>query len=149
MTWHLVVSLRHRSIRKSVFLLPITDYRWNLPRPLERINETFPGDIEAPPMSEAKQGKQIDTTEYSTTDYKSGQTDTLSFPGATLSSDEDYSNFSRAPTAPKLQALPVMAKPVVIEQSIVSQSDTSSIVESDHVGSSPKESAPFSYGSRI
>jgi len=155
MTWHTIVSIRFLSQRRSVFALPITDYRWNLPKERARINETFPGDVEAPAPCEAKQA-HIDSFDYTTpsfpttSDYKAtttATTDTLSFP-ATVGT-EDYNNYSRttAAASPSKQAnmdtLPARAQPVILEQS--SHSDTSSVVE----GSSPITEAPFSnYGRR-
>ncbi|KAF8601872.1 hypothetical protein BDV93DRAFT_524435, partial [Ceratobasidium sp. AG-I] len=138
-TWHMIISIRHISSRRSVFALPITDYRWKLPKELERINETFPGDLEAPP-SPVKEGKQPEYSNYTSNDlsYKgttelTTASDTISFP--VTSSVGTYSNYDR-PVAAKstLDTLPARSQPVVLEQSTVTHSDTSSIAESDRAG---------------
>ncbi|KAG9110287.1 hypothetical protein FRC07_008211 [Ceratobasidium sp. 392] len=152
--WHMVVSIRFISQRKNVFTLPITDYRWTLSKELARVNQTFPADVEAASPKESKQHQQhTDSFDYSapsfptSSDYKgattTATTDTLSFP-ATVGTEE-YNNYSR-PAHAKMDALPAARKqPVVLEQSIVAQSDTSSIAE----GSSPITEAPFNYSRRI
>ncbi|KAB5587893.1 hypothetical protein CTheo_8666 [Ceratobasidium theobromae] len=148
--WHTTVSMRYIKSRKNVFVHPIGDYRWKLPTPLERIHVVFPADVEADGISERKESKDLGSTQYSSTDYatKSAQSDTLSFPVSSTS--DDYNNFSR-PSAPSakatLTALPVGVKPLVLQQSIVTKSDASSIVESDQASSthSPNKYAPFAY----
>ncbi|KAJ1301921.1 hypothetical protein OPQ81_000760 [Rhizoctonia solani] len=87
-----------------------------------------PTDVEKAAAKE----KQLETL---SAEYTSRGTDSLSFPLTPTS--EEYSNFSR---------LPVNPKPVVLVQSSVTKSDTSSIVE--EIDSSPKAQAPFSYDSK-
>lgn len=122
--------------RRNVFALPITDYRWKLPRELERINETFPGDLEAPP-SPVKEGKQPEYSNYTSNDLSfkgtaemTSATDSISFP--VTNSTGAYSNYERpAPAKATLDTLPARAQPIALEQSTVTHSDTSSITESE------------------
>ncbi|KAG8773950.1 hypothetical protein FRC12_002216 [Ceratobasidium sp. 428] len=152
MAWHLIVSIRYLNQRRSVFALPITDYRWTLPKERTRVNETFPADVESSPK-ETKQTHGTESFDYSapsfptSSDYKgttTATTDTLSFP-ATVG-NEDYNNYSRSAGQSKMDTLPAKKQPVVLEQSTIAHSDTSSIAE----GSSPTTGSPFSnYARRI
>ncbi|KAG8698671.1 hypothetical protein FRC11_014226 [Ceratobasidium sp. 423] len=128
-TWHVIIAARYMRSRPGYFTTPIPDYRWTLSRPLERLEpQSPPTDVE----KAATKAKALETT---STEYTSQGTDSFSFP--LTSTNEDYSNFSR---------LPVNPKPVVLTQSTVAKSDTSSIVE-ERDGTS-KAQAPFSYGSK-
>ncbi|KAF8755609.1 hypothetical protein RHS01_05335 [Rhizoctonia solani] len=107
---------------------PHPDYRWTLTRALDRLEPQSPStDVEKAAAKE----KQLETT---SSDFTSRATDSVSFPLTPTS--EDYSNFSRLPANPK---------PVILEQSTVTRSDTSSIVEAEGAG---KVHAPFSYDSK-
>ncbi|CAE6471740.1 unnamed protein product [Rhizoctonia solani] len=127
-TWHLIIAARYMRTRPGYFTTPIPDYRWNLTRPLDRLEPALPpSDIEKAAAKE----KQLETT---SSEFTSRATESLSYPLTPTS--EDYSNFSRLPANPK---------PVVLEQSTITRSDTSSIVEAEGEG---KTQTPFSYGSK-
>ncbi|QRV82235.1 hypothetical protein RhiJN_10250 [Ceratobasidium sp. AG-Ba] len=150
MTWHTIVSIRHRNQRRTVFALPITDYRWTLPKERARINETFPGDIEAAAKSSAEtKTAHTDSFDYSapSADYKSSTDGEISFP-ATVS--EDYNNYAHTVPSSKqanLDALPARTQPVIVQQSSITQSDALSI---SAISETSSRDAPFSgYGRRI
>jgi hypothetical protein len=139
----MIISIRHMHLRRSVFTLPITDYRWKLPRALARTNETFPGDLEAPAPVD-KHRPSVDPVDFkSSYGTTTNATDTLSFPAT---SSTDYCNYERSANMDALPAKKV--QPLILEQSTVTQSDTSSIAGSS-VKHTPVE-APFSnFSSRI
>ncbi|KAF8686098.1 hypothetical protein RHS04_00379 [Rhizoctonia solani] len=129
MTWHIVIAARYMRVRPGYLTNPIPDYRWTLTRALDRLEPQSPStDVE---KAAAAKEKQLETT---SSDFTSRATDSVSFPLTPTS--EDYSNFSRLPANPK---------PVILEQSTVTRSDTSSIVEAEGAG---KVHAPFSYDSK-
>ncbi|CAE6433680.1 unnamed protein product [Rhizoctonia solani] len=128
LVWHVIIAVRYMRSRPGYFTHPMPDYRWTLSRPLDRLEpQSPPTDVE----KAAAKAKALETT---SNEYTSRATDSFSFP--LTPTNEEYSNFSR---------LPANQKPVVLTQSTVTKSDTSSIVEAD--GTS-KAQAPFSYASK-